>query len=139
MGGQPYFFVEKVFLRNTLVCNMFWHYQQSGFGTVQCLQKLHKKMLRCQTCVTNTIIRVAKCHRYGRYICVKLLEGWGKKCRRPRSFVNVSSFQVNSDNFYVVLSLNQPYLIFFLWNWPSISISFNLSVKFVAIYALFMG
>ena len=31
--------------------------------------------------------RVAKCHRYGRYICVKILESWGKKCRRPRSFV----------------------------------------------------
>ena len=26
--------------------------------------------------------RVAKCHRYGRYICVKILEGWGKKCGR---------------------------------------------------------
>ena len=24
--------------------------------------------------------RVAKCHRYGRYVCVKILEGWGKKC-----------------------------------------------------------
>ena len=24
--------------------------------------------------------RVAKCHRYGRYICVKILEGLGKKC-----------------------------------------------------------
>ena len=32
-------------------------------------------------------IRVAKCHRYGRYICVKILEGWGKKCERPNSFV----------------------------------------------------
>ena len=27
-------------------------------------------------------LRVAKCHRYGRYICVKILRGWGKKCRR---------------------------------------------------------
>ena len=32
--------------------------------------------------------RVAKCHRYGRYICVKILEGWGKKCGRPHTFVN---------------------------------------------------
>ena len=24
--------------------------------------------------------RVAKCHRYGGYICVKNLEGWGKQC-----------------------------------------------------------
>ena len=26
--------------------------------------------------------RVAKCHRYGRYICVKILKSWGKKCVR---------------------------------------------------------
>ena len=32
-------------------------------------------------------VRVAKCHRYGRYICIKILEGWGKKFRRQRSFV----------------------------------------------------
>ena len=31
--------------------------------------------------------RVAKCHRYGRYICVKILEGWDKKFGRPHSFV----------------------------------------------------
>ena len=34
--------------------------------------------------------KVAKCHRYGRYICLEMLEGWGKKCRRPRSFVKFS-------------------------------------------------
>ena len=61
--------------------------------------------------------RVAKCHRYGRYICVKILEGWGKKCRRPRSFVKWSSFGANSTNCNVVLSLNQPYLLaFFTWS-----------------------
>ena len=27
--------------------------------------------------------RIAKCHIYGRYICVKVLEGWIKKCRKP--------------------------------------------------------
>ena len=32
-------------------------------------------------------LRVAKCHEYGRYICVKILKGWGKKCRRPSGFV----------------------------------------------------
>ena len=32
--------------------------------------------------------RVAKCHRYGRYICVEILEGWGKMYGRPYSFVN---------------------------------------------------
>ena len=29
--------------------------------------------------------RVVKCHRYGRYICVKLLEGLGKKFTRPHN------------------------------------------------------
>ena len=44
-------------------------------------------------CLVNAAVsewsptRVAKCHRYGRYICVKILEGWGKKSRRRRSFV----------------------------------------------------
>ena len=55
--------------------------------------------------------RVAKCHRYGRYICVKIFEGWGKKCRRPHSFVKWSSLRVNCTNFYEVLSLYQLYLI----------------------------
>ena len=58
-----------------------------------------------------TFGRVAKCHRYVKYICVKILEGWGKKCRRPHSCVNWSIFWVNSTNFDVVLSLNQPYSI----------------------------
>ena len=32
------------------------------------------------------ITRVAKCHRYGRYIRVKKLEGWGKKSGRIQCF-----------------------------------------------------
>ena len=37
-----------------------------------------------QGCTQNTqnmglFGRVAKCHRYGRYICVKILESWGIK------------------------------------------------------------
>ena len=28
--------------------------------------------------VHNFLVRVAKCHRYGRYICVNFLEVWGK-------------------------------------------------------------
>ena len=39
--------------------------------------------------VSQSVGRVAKCHRYGRYICVKILEGWGKKCRRPQSFIKL--------------------------------------------------
>ena len=30
--------------------------------------------------------RVAQCHRYGRYICVKILEGWGKKVWETTEF-----------------------------------------------------
>ena len=37
--------------------------------------------------VMTLVNRVAKCHRYGKYICVKILESWGKECRRPRIFV----------------------------------------------------
>ena len=38
------------------------------------------------------------------FICVKILECWGKKCRRPNRFVKLSSFGVKSTNF--VLSSN---------------------------------
>ena len=62
----------------------------------------------------DTLPRVAKCHRYGRCICVKILEGWGKRWKRPRSFIKLSILLVNSTNFDVVLSLNQSYLIPFL-------------------------
>ena len=59
-------------------------------------------------------IRVAKCHRYGgRYICVKISEGWSKKWRRPHSFVKWSKFGVNYTNFYEVLLLNKLCLIKF--------------------------
>ena len=54
--------------------------------------------------------RVAKCHRYDRYICLKIQEGWGKKCGRPHSFVKWRSFGVNSNNWFEVLSLNHFYL-----------------------------
>ena len=29
--------------------------------------------------IDDIITRVAKCHRYGRYICVKISKSWGKK------------------------------------------------------------
>ena len=51
--------------------------------------------------------RVGKCQRYFRYICVKILVGKDKKCKRPRSFVKCSRFWVNSASFDEVLSLNQ--------------------------------
>ena len=54
---------------------------------------------------TNTN-RVAKCHRYGRYICVEILEGWGNKCWGLCSVVKLSSFGVNSTKFVMFLSLN---------------------------------
>ena len=51
---------------------------------------------------------VAKCHTYGRYICVKILEGLGKKCWRPHRFGRLSSFGLNSTNFDVVLYIFKP-------------------------------
>ena len=38
----------------------------------------------------NIEIRVAKCHGYGEYICVKKWEGWGKKFGRTFSFAKSS-------------------------------------------------
>ena len=35
----------------------------------------------------NARDRVAEYHRYGKYICVKILEGWGEKCGRTCSYV----------------------------------------------------
>ena len=96
-------------------------------------------------CLVNAAVsewsptRVAKCHRYGRYICVKILEGLGKKCWRQRSFVKWISFGVTFTNLDEVLSLNQLIWIFslfpqqYLLQWPLTSISFRLGVKFVAI------
>ena len=36
--------------------------------------------------------RVAKCYRYDKYICVKILEDWGKKYRIPHNFEKFSIF-----------------------------------------------
>ena len=72
----------------------------------------------------------------------KVLEGWSKKCRKPCIFIKLSVFGANSTNFDEVLSLNQLYVIefsaFSTQKKPFISISFNLSVKFVATY-VFLG
>ena len=73
------------------------------------------------------LLRVAKCHRYGRYICVKILEGWGKNWWRPRSFVKWSSCWVNSTNFDVGLSLNQ---LLFPFKYPSILNFIQFKCKF---------
>ena len=44
-------------------------------------------LLNRKTGLTHYPTAIAKCHRYGRYICVKILDGLGIKCRRPQSFV----------------------------------------------------
>ena len=51
-------------------------------------------MLKCKKNGGRDIVnfRVAKYHRYGRYICVKILEGWGKKCGKTCSFAEFSSW-----------------------------------------------
>ena len=38
--------------------------------------------------------RVAKCHRYGRYICVKNLKSWGKMCGKTCTFCLTEYFWV---------------------------------------------
>ena len=43
-------------------------------------------------------IRVAKCHRYGRYINVRILAGWGKKCGRTCSLDISGSFGGKRDS-----------------------------------------
>ena len=42
--------------------------------------------------VSLDVIRVAKCHIYGRYICVIFLVSWGKKFGRPNSFAKIMQF-----------------------------------------------
>ena len=71
-----------------------------------------------QSKLFEMLARVAKCHRYGRYICVKILEGWGKKCRRPHTFVKWGSLGINPTNFYEVLSLTQLYFLVSLCQAP---------------------
>ena len=70
--------------------------------------------------------RIAKCHIYGRYICVKVLEGWSKKCRKPCIFIKLSVFGAISTNFDEVLSF-KPALcdrIFSLFH-PEVTIHLN--------------
>ena len=61
-------------------------------------KNLHR--LICHICDISQLWswQVAKCHM----ISVKILGGWGKRCRRPHSFVNWNSFGVNSTNCYEV-------------------------------------
>ena len=56
-------------------------------------------MRKCKKSDSAKQCRVAKCHGYDGYIRVKILEGWGKKCRRPNSVVKWSSCGVNSTIF----------------------------------------
>ena len=46
----------------------------------------------------------------GRYICVKILECWGKKCGRTYSYAILGTFWMNY-NPYHVLSPKQPYML----------------------------
>ena len=85
------------------------------------------------------LYRVAKCHRYGRYICVKILEGWGKKCGRPcssaklRSCASIFQQLICSS---VLKPASYDDRIFSIRS-PKVALIFNLGTKHVAIYALF--
>ena len=51
----------------------------------------------------NYRTRLAKCHRYGRYICVEKLESWGKKCGKTRSFAQLSALGINFSDYREVV------------------------------------
>ena len=51
-------------------------------------------------CINNVQLRVAKCHRYGRYICVKILESWGKKYLKTTQFCKIKQFWGNFHQFW---------------------------------------
>ena len=84
-----------------------------------------------------------KCHRYGRYTCVKNMKFWVKMWENTQ-FCWTKKFWVNSNNKFEVLSSNQPHMIYDValqafdhQRLPFQTILFNLSTKFVAIYAFF--
>ena len=84
-----------------------------------------------------------KCHRYGRYTCVKNMKFWVKMWENTQ-FCWTKKFWVNSNNKFEVLSSNQPHMIYDValqafdhQRLPFQTILFNLSTKFVAICAFF--
>ena len=79
-----------------------WVQTKTTFWDENILQSVLRGNSKNPRPASLSIFRVAKCHRYGRYIRVKILESWGKKCGRPHSFVKLSSFGVNSTNCYEV-------------------------------------
>ena len=79
-------------LRTGFICLQTNYFHISYIGIIKHLYRvnltlkwLKLKKKQWDLAINLTIARVAKCHRYGRYICVKILEGWGKKCGRPCS------------------------------------------------------
>ena len=51
-------------------------------------------------------VRVAKCHEYDEYICVKIFAGWGKKSVRRCNLVKFSLFWKDLHNYARFLCRN---------------------------------
>ena len=66
------------------------------------------------------------------FICVKILECWGKKCRRPNRFVKLSSFGVKSTNFVLSSNHFQPLP-------PDLKCKFYISIHFNLRLNFFLG
>ena len=87
-------FIKRIFFRSTSPSNIqisFIIHPDIPFPI-----KVINLSRRFQTC--NSIpSRVAKCHRYGRYICVnkEYLKGGVKKCGRTRCYARYVIFWVN--------------------------------------------
>ena len=50
--------------------------------------------------------RVAKCHEYDEYICVKIFTGWGKKSGRRCNLAKFSLFGEDLHNYAIFLCIN---------------------------------
>ena len=55
--------------------------------------------------------RAAKCHGYGGYIRVKILEGWGKKSGRVHNFAKSSIVLGKFEQLMRIFSLNLDFMI----------------------------
>ena len=79
--------------------------------------------------------RVAKCHRYGRYICVKISKSWGKKIVGIQNRYFFGHNLTTTVAFFVKTAFKIHFLVFLplnLLHMPNVK-------KPVAIYALFLG
>ena len=66
---------------------------------------------RHKTGYHHSVNRVAKCHGYDGYICLKIFAGWGKKSGRRCNLAKFSLFWEDLHNYARFLCINRPNLI----------------------------